>query len=576
MTSTPIRTDVLVIGSGAAGMGAALKASEQGHSVLVVEQERHLGGTTAICGGWGWVPGNKGAEPQDSRDQAKAYIKALAGHGYREEPVDAFLNSIPEALDFYERQGVRIVYGAMSPDYQMDAPGAMEKGRAVTFERADARMLGEDRLRVQPYLMPYTVFGYMPEIGTDIARMVKANQSVGNFAYAARNVLTAWGQTLLARRAWTRTNGNALMTWIFAAAREAGIRMWTGTRAERLLTDERGVVVGAELSGGHAGRVEARLGVVLACGGFGGNAELRRRYFQHDPDGDDHVTPTIGHDGSALRLAEPLGGYIDNSPHQPASWGPITPFHTLVRRKQTYFPHLRAFGLPGLIAVDRTGRRFANESLSYHDYGIEMIKNDAERDRTYVWIIADATAMRKYGIGYAKPWPFPPAIFQKEGYLRRATTVEALAGQINVDPQSLRRTIEEFNQGAARGEDPAFGRGSLKYHNFKGDLEHRPNPNLAPLTKAPWYAVRVMMGDLGTYAGLAVNSRSEVLDEGGRPVPGLYAVGSAAVSVFGGGYPGYGAHVGPALVFSYRIGRDIAAHAAERGRGEWSGQPMAT
>lgn len=564
MTSTPIRTDVLVIGSGAAGMGAALKAAEQGHSVIVVEQERHLGGTTAICGGWGWVPGNKGAEPQDNRDQAKAYIKALAGEGYREEPVDAFLDSVPEALDFYERQGVRIVYGAMSPDYQMDAPGAMEKGRAVTFERADARILGEDRLRVQPYLMPYTVFGYMPEIGTDIARMVKANQSVSNFAYAARNVLTAWGQTLLARRAWTRTNGNALMTWIFAAAREAGIRMWTGTRAERLLTDEHGVVVGAELSGEHAGRVEARLGVVLACGGFGGNAELRRRYFQHDPDGDDHVTPTIGHDGSALRLAEPVGGHIDDSPHQPASWGPITPFHTLVRRRPTYFPHLRAFGLPGLIAVDRTGRRFANESLSYHDYGIEMLKNDAGRERTYVWIIADATAMRKYGIGYAKPWPFPAAVFQREGYLRRAASLEALAEQIEVDPQALRRTVEDFNRGAERGEDPAFGRGSLKYHNFKGDLEHRPNPNLAPLTKAPWYAVRVMMGDLGTYAGLAVNSRSEVLDERGEPVPGLYAAGSAAVSVFGGGYPGYGAHVGPALVFGYRIGRDIAAHAAQR------------
>lgn len=245
--SQTILTDVLVIGSGAAGIGTALKAAQQGHSVLVIEKDQYLGGTSAICGGWGWVPGNKGGT-DDTRAEAKQYIEALALDSYNEEMVDVFLDAVPEAMQFFEDEGVQMVYGAMSPDYQMDAPGAKEKGRAVTFKRADARILGEDRLRVQPYLMPYTVYGYMPEIGPDIAKMLKANQSLPNFLYATKNVLTTWAQTALYKRAYTRTNGNALMTWMFAAARNAGIRMWTNTEATELITDADGVVTGARIT----------------------------------------------------------------------------------------------------------------------------------------------------------------------------------------------------------------------------------------------------------------------------------------------------------------------------------------
>lgn len=562
--SRTIHTDVLVIGSGAAGIATALKAAEQGHSVLVVEKHKYLGGTSAICGGWGWVPGNKGAEADDSREQAKAYIKALALDGWNESQVDVFLDAVPQAMEFFEDEGVQMVYGAMSPDYQMDAPGAKEKGRAVTFKRADARILGDDRLRIQPYLMPYTVYGYMPEIGQDIAKMLKANQSLPNFIYAAKNVITTWLQTIFFKRAYTRTNGNALMTWMFAAARHAGIRMWTNTEATELLKDEQGVVTGARISGEHSGEVKARLGVVLASGGFSNNPELRRQFFQHDPNGDDHFTPTIGHDGDAYAMAKQLGGYMDDSVHQPASWGPVTRFKTIVTNKDSIFPHLRAFGLPGLIAVDRDGKRFANESLSYHDYGVEMINNDAGRDKTFGWIIADKKAMHKYGIGYAKPWPFPQQVFEAEKFLVKANTVEELANKIGVPAAALKQTIDEFNGPAARGEDPKFKRGSLKYHNFKGDMEHKPNPNLEPLDTAPYFAVQIQMGDLGTYAGLKVNDRSEVVKEDGSAIPGLYAVGTAAVSVFGGGYPGYGANIGPAMVFGYLTGRDIAKHAAER------------
>ncbi|KAA9155648.1 FAD-dependent oxidoreductase [Amycolatopsis acidicola] len=560
-----INTDVLVIGSGAAGIATALKAAHEGHSVIVVDKDRYLGGTTAISGGWAWLPGNRqGVSQGDTREEAETYIRHLAGKSYDPVAAGVFLDSVPEAMNFFEDDArIEFQYPEKAPDYQMDTPGAKVSGRAVTVPAADARMLGHNRLRVQPYLLSYTVFGYMPEVGPDIAMFLKANQNLKAFTYAAKRVTSTWAQTLLHKRAYTRTNGNALMTRMIAAADEAGVRMWTSTSAQEILRDASGAVTGARLSGEHAGEVRARLGVVIAAGGFSGNADLRKRFFPHDPEGTNHTTPTIGHHGDSLRLAEPFGGHIDDTPHQPAAWGPVTVFHGL-RGQKRWFPHLRAFGLPGLIAVDREGVRFANESLSYHDYGVEMLKNDKGREGTYGWIIADQKAMRRYGIGYAKPWPFPQTYFKRSGFLHKAPTVAALAREIGVPADRLQATLDEFNAGAARGEDPKFQRGSNWFHHFKGDMDHKPNPNLAPIDQGPYYAVKIEMGDLGTYAGLAVNTRSEVLDDDNQPVPGLYAVGTAAVSVFGGGYPGYGANIGPAMVFGYRVGRDIAAHAEER------------
>ncbi|MBE9372864.1 FAD-dependent oxidoreductase [Saccharopolyspora sp. HNM0983] len=563
-----INTDVLVIGSGAGGIATALKAALDGHSVLVIDKDRHLGGTSAISGGWAWVPGNKqGVQQGDTREEIETYIKALAGDTYDAAAVAGFLDTVPEAMQFFEDDAeIEFSYPEKAPDYQMDVPGAKVSGRAVTVPATDGRILGHNRLRVQPYLMSYTVFGYMPEIGPDIATFLKANQNLKAFRYAARKLSKTWIETILHKRAYTRTNGNALMTRLITAADAAGIRMWTSTRADELIRDASGVVTGARISGEHAGVVHARYGVVIAAGGFSGDTELRKKHFPHDPHGTNHTTPTIGHHGDSVALAEPFGGHIDARPHQPASWGPVTVFRGL-RGQKRWFPHLRAFGLPGLIAVDRDGVRFANESLSYHDYGVEMIKNDEGREGTFGWIIADQKAMRRYGIGYAKPWPFPQTYFLRSGFLHKARTVAELAAKIGVPGGRLQATLDEFNAGAARGEDPKFGRGSNWFHHFKGDMEHKPNPNLETLDKGPFYAVKIEMGDLGTYAGLAVNDRSEVLDADDRPVPGLYAVGTAAVSVFGGGYPGYGANIGPAMVFGYRTGRDIAAIAAERETG---------
>lgn len=567
-TTTNYTCDVLVVGSGAAGMATALRAAHDGLNVIVAEKSPHFGGTTALSAGWSWVPGNrKGAEATgDTRAEAEQYLKALSPNHYNEEGVAGFLDTVPEAIDFFE-QNTKVVftYPEKAPDYQMDLPGAKLGGRAILPSDADIRMLGSRRKELQPYLSSYTVFGYMPQVGPDMAMILKANQSVKAFTYTASKLLQTWVDTALFQQPMKRTNGSALMTRMVASALEAGVRVWTKTPVKDLITNNDGAVTGAILGGEHAGTVSARLGVVLAGGGFSGNDELRQQYFKHDRKGGEHFTPTQGHDGSSARMAMKVGGRINSDVASEGSWAPVTVFKNLVTGTQRLFPHLRQIGLPGMITVDRHGKRFGNEALSYHDFGGQMLQHMAREDSVYAWIIGDEKLMHKYGIGYAKPWPIPRELFYKMGYLHKGATVEELAQKIGVDAEGLKATIAKFNQDAVAGEDTEFGRGSTAYNHFRGDMDHKPNPNLAPLDKGPYYAAKVRMGDLGTFAGIDVDSRHAVVRADGSRIPGLYSVGAAAVSVFGGGYPGYGSHIGPALVFGYRMGRDIAELSAESG-----------
>lgn len=571
-TETIHKCDVLVVGSGAAGMATALRAAHDGLNVIVAEKSPYFGGTTALSAGWSWVPGNrKGAESTgDTRAEVEEYLRALAPETYNDKGIEGFLDTVPEAIDFFEdHTSVVFSYPEKAPDYKMDLPGAKLGGRAILPKDADIRMLGARRKELQPYLSSYTVFGYMPQVGPDMATILKANQSLKAFAYTASKLLQTWVDTAVYQQPMKRTNGSALMTRMVSSALEAGVRVWTNTPVVDLVTNDGGAVTGAVLGGTHAGRVEARLGVVLAGGGFTGDEELRRQYFPHDPQGQEHFTPTQGHDGSSARMALKVGGRINNEVSSVASWAPVTVFKNLRTGAQRLFPHLRQIGLPGMITVDRHGKRFGNEALSYHDFGGQMLAHMKDEDSVYAWIVGDEKLMRKYGIGYAKPWPIPRSLFYTMGYLHKGKTIEELAAKIGVDAEGLRATLQQFNRDAIAGEDTKFGRGSTAYNHFRGDMDHKPNPNLAPIDKAPYYAVKVRMGDLGTFAGIDVDDHHAVIRADGSRIPGLYSVGAAAVSVFGGGYPGYGSHIGPALVFGYRMGRDIVSLAAD------SGQPVA-
>jgi succinate dehydrogenase/fumarate reductase flavoprotein subunit len=222
------------------------------------------------------------------------------------------------------------------------------------------------------------------------------------------------------------------------------------------------------------------------------------------------------------------------------------------------FPHLVDRYKPGVIAVNRRGRRFVNESNSYHDVGAAMIADGEGQQDTLAWLICDHATIRKYGLGFAKPAPVPVGGYVRSGYLLAAPTLAALAAQAGIDADALEATVRRYNEGASLGNDPEFGRGSSAFNRFLGDGEHKPNPNVAPIGKGPYYALKLLMGDLGTFDGLATDTVGRVLDAGANPIPGLYAVGNDRASIMGGNYPGAGITLGPIMTFGYITGRHLA------------------
>lgn len=553
--------DVLVVGSGAAGMATAVTAARAGLQVIVVERNELLGGTSAWSGGWLYVPGDPRSTQDvgDSRHEQLTYLRSLAGEFIDEARVAAFLDNVPKMLDFFEQQtDVAFVHPALAPDYLMDAPGAKPGGRSVYAAPLDARDLGRLRLRLRPYLKEITFFGVMPQIGHDLAHFLKANQSLRSLLYVCRRLVRQKYEEVRYGRGLQLSNGNALMARLVKTAEADDVAMHTCARV-RSLTRSDGRVDGAVVEvAGRLVTIHASRGVVLACGGYSHDRASRRRLYSHLPTGDGHFSPMSSeHDGDALRLAEPVGGVLNSEVKEPAAWAPVTAFRGACGRVRV-FPHLRGVGLPGIIAVDRHGQRFANEADSYHYFGPALrAANDGEAD-VYGFLVCDARVMHRYGLGYAKPWPNLRIGYRRSGYLLVGRTLEDLARRAGIDSAGLVRTVEEFNRNARRGDDPEFGRGSTLFNRFKGDASHKPNPSLGALDRAPFYATKIRLGDIGSFAGLATDDRARVVDRGGAPVEGLYAVGTAAASVFGGAYPGHGANLGPGLTFGFIAGRDVA------------------
>jgi succinate dehydrogenase/fumarate reductase flavoprotein subunit len=557
-----VECDLLIVGSGVAGLSTAVTAAHRGLHVLLVERDEELGGTGALSGGWMYLPGNtRGAQQfTDTREDITKYLQGLAGPAYQTDRVTAFLDAIPGMMEFFERNtSVRFAYPTGAPDYHMDLPGARLGGRAVFGEAFDARTLGDKRLMLRAPLSSMSVLGVVPQIGPDFDNFLLANQSVRAFAYVARRILRNWGQRLRYRRGTELSNGNALLGRLLKSADDAGVEIRTRCRVQALLSTD-GAVTGATVSTALGPiTITARGGVVLACGGFGHDPDLRAALFHHAAAEQDHHSVTVSsNDGEAVRLGNGVNASLITDLAQPAAWAPVTRFRG-PRGSTRLFPHLRGIGLPGIIAVNQNGKRFANEADSYHDFGQAMIADSAGEPTVRAFLIADAKTMHRYGLGYAKPWPMPRLRYRANGYLHVGSTLAKLATAAGIDPAGLTRTVSEFNRAAHEGNDPQFHRGESDYNTFRGDKNHRPNPSLGPLEKGPFYATEITVSDLGTFAGLATDPKGRVLDHDGQAIPGLYAAGSAAASVFGGAYPGYGAMLGPGMTFGYLIGRDVAS-----------------
>ncbi|WP_157017231.1 FAD-dependent oxidoreductase [Mesorhizobium xinjiangense] len=545
--------DVLVIGSGAGGLATAVTARKHGLSVIVIEKESVYGGTTAFSGGVLWVPGNrhgKANNPSDSRAAARAYMQAETGNWFDAAAVDAYLDAGPAMLDWFERETAVKFVPTLYPDYHPTVEGGVDVGRSVLAAPFDTSVLGGNLKRLRPPLSTITFMGMMfNSSNADIKHFFSATRSLVSFSYVMKRLIAHAGEVVRHGRGVQVTSGNALAARLAKSCFDLGIDILTDTPALKLIR-EGGRIVGVETGGATPGRIMATKGVVLACGGYANDLVRRASVYAHLKAGGAQYSPVPeGNTGDGIRLGEEVGGAFDAEFPQPAAWMPVSRVPG-----QGIFPHLLDRYKPGMIAVLSDGRRFTNESESYHDVGAAMIASG----EASAWLICDSRTIRKYGLGHAKPAPMPRWLWTRTGYLKTGRTLANLADACGIDRRGLEATVEAFNRGARQGRDEQFHRGETSFNRYLADPDHKPNPTVAPIEKGPYYAVRMEMGDLGTFDGLKTTVPGEVLDRQNRVIPGLFAVGNDRASIMGGNYPGAGITLGPAMTFGWITGRYLA------------------
>ena len=554
-----IETDIVAIGSGAAGLTAAITARQLGLEVLVVEKTAVFGGTTAYSGGAPWIPCNhvmKQIGLDDSRAAAETYLHAVLGEAYNDDLVASYLDNAPAMLRFLEQHSAVQFKPFPLPDYESDLPGAA-KSRSLLTKEFDGRLLGERLADLRMPLPQLMLFGSMQIEGADIHPMRHALKTWAGFRHTARVVRRFVIDRIRHGRGTRIVNGNALAARLFHSAVQAGVTLWKNTPALELIV-ENGAVRGAVVErDGQRIEVRARLGVLLATGGYGANAALRAKYIPFAAH--HHSLQPEGNVGDGIGLGLAVGAVHDPKHAGDCIWTPVSVLHkpdgSIVR-----YPHIfidRA--MPGCIVVGPDGRRFINEGTSYQTFVGTMHRLGI----TTAHLLADRAFLRKYGLGLARPAPFSPAALIRAGYLIEAPTLAELARRIGVSPQALDATVRQFNQGAQRGEDPEFGKGADAHSRFRGDQTHRPNPSIAPVGDGPYYAVAIHPGDLSTVGGLETNGRAQVLDAESQPIRGLYAAGLDMNSMMRGRYPGGGSSIGPAMTFGFVAVRDMARASAK-------------
>jgi 3-oxosteroid 1-dehydrogenase len=555
--------DLLVLGTGAGGLAAAVTGADQGLSTLVLEKTEYLGGTTAYSAGTCWIPGNRFLDDDNDVEQASRYLDALVGDRAPRELREAYLARGGEMVEYLDRIGVGFWHSKTVVDYHPEIPGSA-RGRALEPQTFDGRALGKaDFGRVRRPVPEFALFG-----GTLMVRRAEVNDLLGIYAGSVRGVLMAlrlgvrWGADRLRYPRGTRlAMGNALVASLFHKLRQRFGQVWFRATATRLLTDD-GRVVGAIVAyQGRELRVRVRRGVVLAGGGFSASPDWRAKYLPSPTP--QYTRAGEGSTGDTLALARAVGGALGEPRDDNAFWFPSS----IGRRRDgstVVFPHIWDRAKPGIVAVNAAGRRFVDESVSYHRFTRAMYDSHKSVPTIPAWLVIDSRALARYGLGVIRPHTPAPMLrkYVEAGYLHRAATVRELAASIGVDPDGLERTVADANRYARTGVDEEFGKGTSVFGRQYGDAGHTPNVNLGPIETAPYYAIAVVPTPLGTALGLQTDPSARVLDEAGEPIPGLYACGNDAQSVMASEYPGAGCQVGAGLTFGYVAARHAAARAS--------------
>ncbi len=558
--------DVIVLGSGAGGLTAALVAASEGLSVCVIEKEAELGGTTAWSGGMVWAPMSDIARREghdDSREAVLTYLSAILPDPDAQPArarLEAFIDAAPRAIDYLNAQtAVRLRPVPVYPDYYPDMPGATKAGRVLEPEPFDAAQLGDLIGLIRRPLPEFTLFGDMMIARPDLAKFRTVFKSAHSFAVVARRVLRYLRERLTHGRGTSLVLGNALVARLVFACREVGVAFRPSTRVVALTRDMGGRVDGVTLSDGHG--IQARCGVVLATGGFTHDGQ-RRQALLPGPVADNSATAP-GATGDGAALAEGIGARFVATEEGNAFWAPVSRYRRADGSEATYPHTVTDRAKPGAIAVNGAGRRFTNEAVSYHGFVKAMLANGnaATPGDGGAWLVCDAHFLWTYGLGAIKPMTGRLGPFLAQGYLRRGVTLSALEADLALPEGSLVETVAAYNRHAETGADPEFGRGTNAYQRFLGDAAVTPNPCVAPLRKPPFFAVKLLPGDLGAAAGLDTDTSGRVLDTEGEVIDGLYACGADMRSVMQGAYPGPGITLGPALAFGYLAAMDMTAYA---------------
>ncbi|MBC9882680.1 FAD-dependent oxidoreductase [Bradyrhizobium sp. INPA01-394B] len=553
--------DLLVIGSGAGGLAAAVTGASLGLDVLLIEKDTQLGGTTAWSGGWMWIPRNPLAQAAgivENPEQPRRYLRHELAEGYDPARIEMFLDQGPRMIDFFQRETrLAFIDGNQIPDFHGNSPGAVTGGRSVCAAPFDGRELGARIRDLRPPLEEVSPFGMGIASGADLRHFLNASSSLGSFLHVARRLARHFCDLLRFGRGMHLANGNALVARLLKSADELGVRIMTATPARSLSTE------GSRVVGAHAGQdgkvfdIRARRGVVLACGGFPHDVARKAALFAHAPSGREHWSAAPeSNTGDGIRLGETIGGRLRTDLSDTGAWAPVS----LVPHQGGSvgrFPHLIERAKPGLIMVRKDGLRFVNEADSYHDVMKALFAATPAGEPAEAWAICDTAFIKRYGLGRVRPSPFPIRPWLRNGYLKRGNSVPALARACGIASAAFETTIADYNASAARGEDPAFGRGNTPYNRVQGEAAHQPNPCVAPIEAGPFYAVKIVAGSLGTFAGLDTDEHARVLDGEKKPIEGLYAVGNDMSSIMAGRYPSGGITLGPAMTFGY-----IAAHHA--------------
>jgi len=556
--------DFLIIGTGAAAMTAALTAASRGLSVLMVEKEDKFGGATARSGGCVWIPNSPHAVAigsKDSPEEVETFIRHEAGERYNPEATAAFIENSPKMLEFVEANSpVRFGFLAGFPDYHCDSPGGSTRGRALFPINWDAAALGKEYDRLRPPLRTGTFLGM--QIGVnEVGLYTTAGRKLSSALYVAKCILMRIRDQFRAGRTMRLALGNALIGGLASAAFKRGMELWTSSPAKRIILED-GRATGAVVNTA-AGDIEvkARKGVMLATGGFPHDSRLRAELF---PNGG--TAPEVwgmfpyGNSGDGIRMGRSSGAHFVNDMKSAVAFSPLMRLPN-VEGALEIMPAFFNRGMPGVIAVTRDGKRFCNEGRSYHDFCVNLLQNTPENEEAVAWIIFDHRVLRRYGMGPIYPAPMPYKNYIRQGFLKTGATVEALAADAGIDPRGLAEAVERYNKSAEKGEDPDFHRGSNAYDIANGDPEHGPNPCIGPLGKAPYYAIRVFAGCVGTFSGLKTDGQARVLDERGAPIKGLYAGGNDMASITGGDYIAGGCTLGPGMTFGYIAGQHVGLDA---------------